>query len=182
MEPRLSSSRKWSPLPKEFLSQVRGVFQENFKAQIGKGKVLVDGRIYPEELLILVGYKGANALKQSNFEVSIAYKKDKDNVLKLLHLAVDAGASLFEQIFTAQDDGDFPRLWQEVDFEGRKIFIQYSTVNSELEAEADKWLGRASGGDVAQGDWDDDVDPETIKAQLGLGDDDDEDGGGKKPH
>ena len=172
MEPRLKTSTKWTALPKDFLAQIHSALKETFAKQIGKGKVQVDGRIYPEEVLIRVGYAEPGRLKQSHFDVSVSYKKDKDNVLKMLHLAVDAGASLFYQIFTSPDD-DFPRIWQEIDFEGRKIHIQYTTENSELEGEADRILGLTK-DDLAQGDWDDEVSAESIKAQLGIDEDDEE--------
>jgi len=174
MQPRLSSSRKWTDLPKELTQQIRSVFKQNFKEQVGKGVVEADGKIFPEEILIRVGYRQEKVLKQINWDISIEYKRSKDNVLKLLHMAIDAAAALFEQAFSAEDDGDFPRKWEEVDFEGRKIYVQYSTVNSKLESEADKILGEAGSEGLAGGDWDEDegVDPEDIKKQLGVDDDD----------
>lgn len=172
MEPRLKTSTKWTALPKDFLAQIRTALKENFANQIGKGKVEVDGRIYPEEVLIRVGFAEPGRLKQSHWDVSVPYKKDKDNVLKMLHLAVDAGASLFDQIFTSPDD-DFPRIWQEIDFESRKIYIQYTTENAELEDEADGLLGLKK-NDLAQGDWDDETTAEGIKASLGIDEDDEE--------
>ncbi len=175
MDPRLSTSRKWSPLPTELMKQIQSVFKQNFSAQIGRGTIVAEGKIFPEEILISVGFRAEKAMRQANWLVSIAYKKNKDNVLQLLHLAVDAAASLFEQTFSAESDKDFPRLWEEVDFEGRKIYVQFTSANSELEAEADKLLGvKVEPGKVAQGDWDEDLDPEAIKAQLGIDDDDDE--------
>ncbi len=173
MEPRLKTSKKWTSLPKDFLSQIRAALKENFALQIGKGQVEVDGRIYPEEIVIRVGYRTPGTLKQRSWDVSVGYKKDKDQVLKILNFAVDAGASLFDQLFSAESDEDFPRLWQEIDFEGRKIHIQYTTVNSELESEADRLLGLAK-NDLAQGEWDEEIDAEMVKAGLGL-DTDDED-------
>jgi hypothetical protein len=180
MEPRLSTSRKWTPLPEELVKQIRSVFKQNFKEQIGSGTIEAHGKIYPEELLIGVGLRQKGSLRQNNWEISIAYKQSKDNVLKLLHTAIDAAASLFEQFFAAESDEDFPRKWEEVDFEGRKIYVQYNTVNSELEGEADKILG-ATGGGLAQGEWDEDedVDPEEIKKKLGV---DEDDGGGGEVH
>jgi hypothetical protein len=172
VEPRLKTSTKWTALPKDFLAQIRSALKENFANQIGKGTVQVDGRIYPEEVLIRVGFAEPGRLKQSHWDVSISYKKDKDNVLKMLHLAVDAAASLFDQIFTSPDD-DFPRIWQEIDFEGRKLHIQYTTENSQLEDEADRILGLKK-DDLAQGDWDEDISPESIKAQLGIDGDEEE--------
>lgn len=175
MQPRLKTSKKWSPLPKELIQQIRSVFSQGFQEHTKGGKIEVNGRIYPEEILIRVGYRELGALKQSNWEISIAYRKDKDNVLKLLHLAVDAIGALFEQFFGSEHDHDFPRIWEEVDFENRAIYVQYTTHNSELEAAADKILGVSGESDeVAQGEWDADVDPEQIKASLGLSSDDED--------
>jgi hypothetical protein len=181
MEPRLSTSRKWTPLPEELVKQIRSVFKQNFKEQIGSGTIEAHGKIYPEEILIGVGIKQTGSLRHNNWEISIAYKQSKDNVLKLLHTAIDAAASLFEQFFAAEDDADFPRKWEEVDFEGRKIFVQYTTANSELESEADKLLGIASKSKLAQGDWDEeeDIDPEDIKKKLGVDDEEEDDDGGE---
>src|SRR4051812_31160682 len=116
MEPRLSTSRKWSPLPPELITQIKGIFKTNFKAQIGRGTIDVNGRIFPSEILISVGYREGKDLKQSNFVISIEYQRNKDNVVKLLHMAVDALASIYEQFFAAEDDDDFPRVWERVDF------------------------------------------------------------------
>jgi hypothetical protein len=174
MQPRLSSSRKWSALPAEFLKQVQGVFEESFKKEIDGGKVTVQGKIFPEEVLIRVTYKKAKSLKESGFDISVGYKQPKDNVLKILHMAVDAGASLMEQLFTNEDDHDFPRTWEEVTFENRPIYVQYTTENGELETEANKLLGFEDDDDLAGGTWedDDDIDPAEIKSKLGLEDDD----------
>lgn len=177
MEPRLKTSSKWSPLPPELVRQIQSVFKKSFGSHLGGGTIEAAGKIFPQEILISVGFRSEKSIRQSNWMISIGYQKSKDNVLNLLHLAVDAAASLFEQTFAAENDSDFPRLWEEVDFEGRKIYIQFSTANSQLESEADKLLGVSGGSEIAQGDWDDDIDPEAIKAQLGI-DDDDDDGGG----
>ena len=175
MDPRLSTSRKWNPLPSELLKQIQSVFKQSFSAHIGGGSIVAAGKIFPEEILISVGFRAEKSIRQANWVISIAYKKNIDNVLQLLHLAVDAAASLFEQTFSAESDKDFPRIWEEVDFEGRKIYVQFSSVNSELEAEADKLLGKKEDPEkVAQGDWDEDLDPAVIKAQLGIDDSGDE--------
>lgn len=176
MQPRLSSSRQWTALPKELITQVNSIFRQNFKEAIGAGKIEVDGRIYPGEILLLIGYRAPKGLKQSNFEISMTYKREKDNVLKLLHLAVDAAASLFEQFFAAENDHDFPRIWESVQFEGRELFIQYTTTNTELESEADKLLGLKGDERLAEGDWDpDEESAEKIKARLGVDGETDDD-------
>lgn len=168
MQPRLRSSRKWTPLPAELVEQIQSVFHDNFQQHIKGGTVEAGGRIYPEEILVVVGFRPEGVLKQNNFEVSIGYRRDKDNVLKLLHLAVDAVGSLFDQFFNSEKDHDFPRIWQEVQFEKRSIYVQYTTTNTELENEANKLLGLEEGEELVGGEWEDEVSPEQIKAQLGI--------------
>ncbi len=168
MHPRLKTSKKWSPLPKEFLKQVESVFKQTFKAQVGTGKIVTEGRIYPEEILVSVGYHPGKGLRQSNFEVSIAYKKDKDNVIQLLNLSVDVAASLFEQFFAAENDQEFPRLWQEFDVDNRPVYVQFSGTNTELEKAANKLLGEHADEGLTGGDWDDVGSPAEAKARLGI--------------
>lgn len=175
MQPRLSSSRQWTALPKELITQVKSIFGQNFKDSIGEGHIEVDGRIYPGEILLMVGYRAPKSLKQSNFEISMAYQREKDNVLKLLHLGVDAAASLFEQFFAAENDHDFPRIWESVPFEGRELFIQYTTTNTELEGQADRLLGLKGEEGLAKGDWEaEEETAEEIKARLGVNGEEDE--------
>lgn len=189
MQARLKTSKKWTAIPKELATQIKQVFKQSFQSQMGNGTVHADGRIYPAEILMRVGFKpSGGGLKQFNWDISIEYKRDKDNVMKLLTMAVDVAGSLFEQFFAAENDHDFPRIWHEVDFEGKKLFVQYHTENTELETAANKLLGLEPGEEMlAEGEWDDDVTPETIKAQLGIDEesedfpDDDEGSGDKKP-
>ncbi len=194
MQPRLKVSKKWSAIPKELSVQIKQVFKQTFQTQMGTGTVHADGRIYPSEILMRVGFKPSDGgLRQFNWDISIEYKRDKDNVMKLLTMAVDVAGSLFEQFFSSENDHDFPRIWAEVDFEGKKVFVQYHTENTELESAANKLLGLEPGEEMlAEGEWEDDITPEAIKAQLGIDEegedlpDDDDDGGkgggGKTSH
>ena len=172
MQPRLSTSKKWTALPRELTTQMQTVLTESFRAKLDAGTITADGRIYPDEILIVVGLKAPKRLRQAGWEISIAYDQRKDNVLKLLHLGMDAAGALFEQIFAVEDDSEFPRLWQRVEFEKREIYVQYTTVNPDLESEANRLLGVSEGEELIGGDWDEDVGPEHIKATLGLADDD----------
>jgi hypothetical protein len=173
MQPRLKTSQKWTALPPELLGQMKTVLGENFREQIGTGSFEADGRIYPGEILIVTTTQRPGSLRQSGFEVSLAYRQSKDNVLKLLHLGVDAVGALFEQLFAAATDEEFPVLWSPVQFEGREVFVRYTTANTRLEAEADRLLAQSEEDGIAGGDWDAEIDPALIKAQLGIGDDED---------
>ena len=150
MEPRLKPSSKWTSLPKEQLQQIKEAFAEKFKEALQGGAILVEGRIYSEELILCVGYAKSLALKQSNFEVSLQYDKDKQNALKLIYKAVDCIESMMHEYFSHQEKIELPRSWHPLKFEGQEVFVQYSTVNTELEAWANQLLGKSSANGLIQ--------------------------------
>ncbi|MBX3040247.1 MAG: hypothetical protein KF789_05995 [Bdellovibrionaceae bacterium] len=139
MQPRLKSSQKWTELPKEYVDQIRTAFMENFGTQIGEGKLLIEGRIYPQEILLRVGYLEAGRLAQTNFEVSMDYKPEE--AVERIHNCIDAAASMMMEYFEEDGEVDFPYVWKPFPFQKKTIYLQFSTENSELEAEADRLLG-----------------------------------------
>lgn len=142
MNPRLSSSKNWTPFPPEFLEQVQELVAETFEEYLIEGASLhLDGRIFPEEILFRLGIKTNGQLKQSNFEASASYQAESQNAKKIMHHCIEAAAAMMAEYFEIEDDTDFPREWTEFNFEGTLLFLQYSTVNTELEAEADRLLG-----------------------------------------
>ena len=141
MHPRLPSSVKWTPLPKELTEQIRDIFLEAFSKQLSGTKLVVEGRIYPEELLLRVGQLVPHTIRQANFEVSIGFDPKKQNALKEIHFAIDIAASMMEEYFNQESLDEFPLHWQKFDSNGKVAYIQVSSVNSELEAQADQLLG-----------------------------------------
>lgn len=170
MQPRLKYSSKWTPLPAELTQQIQDLFTENFSTYANEGHFFVEGRIYLKEVLLGVGYRPHQQLKQTNFEISIEYNRNKDNMLQMIHLAVDCAASLMDQYFTAENP-DFPVSWQSVDFMDRPIYWQYTSVNTELEAQADRLLGENTEEGLMQGE-DEEEDLAVKISMLGLADED----------
>jgi hypothetical protein len=141
MQARKTTSKKWTAFPPEFSAQIESVFKENFAEQLKESKLIVEGRIYPEEILLRVGVLEKGRLKQSNFEVSIDYKSDDPEALDRIHNLVDVAASMMTDYFETDGEVEFPYSWKEFPFKGHPIFLQYSTENSELEAQANALLG-----------------------------------------
>lgn len=141
MIPRKKESKKWTDLPKEFSTQIKSVFEQNFKVQLDGKKLLVQGRIYPSEILLRIGINRPGELRYQNFEVSLDHSKIKQDAISQIHIAVDAIASLMVEYFENQEDHEMPFVWQEYPFEKQKIWLQYSSVNPDLEAEANRLLG-----------------------------------------
>lgn len=157
MNPRLSSSKTWTHFPEEFLEQVQNLVSENFEEHLIDGASLhLEGRIYQEELLFRLGIKITGQLKQNNFEVSAQYNPAAQNVKKIMYHCIEAAASMMAEYFewynrpstaaeeTTSEEIDFPREWTEFNFEGLPLFMQYTTINSDLEAEANRILGASN--------------------------------------
>ncbi|MCB0342411.1 MAG: hypothetical protein H6626_03755 [Pseudobdellovibrionaceae bacterium] len=180
MDPRLKSSKKWTRLPKELLEQIVGVVSETFKKPLAGQKVIAEGRIYQAELLLRVGHLEPGRLQQANFEVSIEFDPKKENALKLIHTGLDAIGSMLQQYFDGLDLQEFPWEWQSFELNKKTLHLRVSTVNTDLEAEADRLLAVASDEMLVEGE-DQDVEEQAVYEMLGLNDDDEE-GGGHTTH
>ncbi|MDG0816545.1 hypothetical protein [Bdellovibrio svalbardensis] len=141
MNPRLKSSKKWTNFPKEYSDQIEAVFKENFAQFLDDAELVIEGRIYSEEIALRVGYHQSGRLAQANFEVSMNYSQNEQDVLTRIHNCVDAAASMMLEYFDNEGIVDFPYTWTEFPFQGKKLYLKYSTENSSLEAEANKLLG-----------------------------------------
>ncbi|WP_413561494.1 hypothetical protein [Bdellovibrio sp. HCB209] len=141
MNPRLKSSKKWTNFPKEYSDQIQAVFNENFAQYLDDGELIIEGRIYTEEIVLRVGYHESGRLAQANFEVSMNYSQEQQDAVTRIHNCVDAAASMMMEYFEKEGEVDFPYVWQEFPFQGKKLYLQYSTENSNLEAEANRLLG-----------------------------------------
>lgn len=174
MEPRLESSKKWTSLPEELIEQVKSVLVETFDKEAEKGEFVVAGRIYPEELIVRIGYIEEGRITQANGEVSITYNPKKDNIHKLIGTAVDCAGGLIE-IYFENPEEDFPREWQEHTFDKRQLFLKFTTVNDELEKKADEILGQIDLDALVKGE-DVEIEIDAIKDMLGISDEDDDKG------
>jgi hypothetical protein len=141
MSPRRPSSKKWTAFPKEFSDNVHAVFKDSFGAKIGDATLILDGRIYPEELALRVGIREKGRLKQANFETSVDYEADKPETLDRIHDLVDVCASMMMEYLETDGEVEFPFAWKEYPFKGKSIYLQYNGENSELEEQANALLG-----------------------------------------
>ncbi len=143
MQARLKTSKKWTQFPQEFLEQVTAVFNDNFSEYLDAGKIIVEGRIYANEILFRAGYLENGKLRQSNFEASVSYdaQNDSEGVLNKIHLCVDASASMMMEYFEFNGEVNFPYVWKAVPFKNHEVFMQMTTENSDLEKEANRLLG-----------------------------------------
>jgi hypothetical protein len=154
MEPRLKTSKKWTPYPTELLEQIREVVEVFFADyEVGNGKFVIEGEIYPEEVLLRIGISRPGQLRQDNFEASLQYDVKNDKPLDLIHMMTDfLGEAWINYLEDEPEDESLPRQWQKNYFENREIHLRYSTANSELEAQANALLAAGGAKQLVYGD------------------------------
>lgn len=176
MNPRLKSSKKWTAFPREYTEQILNVFRENFGEQLRDSKLVIEGRIYPEEVMLRVGIAKQGQLRQTNFEVSMDHSPKAKDTIERIHNCVDAAASMMMDFFENEEGVDFPKTWKEYPFQEKTIYLQSSTENTELEAEADRLLGLDDGGLLKESGDDEATGPVDL---TGLTDDPEDEGPGE---
>ncbi len=142
MEPRRKTNKKVksTSLPVEYVKNIKDVFSKAFKTRLGKREIYVEGRMFPTELILCVGYKpDPKGLRQINFEASIDHT-GKD-VFEKLGVCIDALSSMMDQYLESDESDELPVEWTSFDFEKQKIYLRTSGRNTNLENEANKLLG-----------------------------------------
>ena len=107
---------------------------------LDQAELFVDGWIYPEEVILQVGFLPEGKIAQSNFEASIDYSSKQIDAFDKIHHCLDGIGALIEE-FRQNPNSEFPREWKKVVLNRQDIFVRYTTHNTNLEAEADRLLG-----------------------------------------
>ncbi len=145
VEARRPSSKKWTSFPKEYVAQIRSVFQESFAPSLGHSVLVVEGKIFAEEICLRVGFREHTALRQNNFEISVDFNSNKDNAVEKIYQCIDAVAMLITSYFDGTPASDYPNTWKLYEFEKKPVYFQFSTINTDLENAADALLGEENG-------------------------------------
>ena len=147
MKPRYKLSHKWTLFPTEFSEQIKSIYTTNFANELGQNiQVFVEGRIYPKEIMLRVGLHTKGELKHFNFEASVdlpkaAAEDSEKAIFDQISLMVDSIGTLISEYFENDHDIELPYVWTETNFSGKKVWIQHSSENPDLEAQADALLG-----------------------------------------
>ena len=154
MQPRKKTSKKWTAFPGDYTAQIREALAETFPEPSAKGTFEVEGRIYGGEVLLRIGYLPNGKLAQANFEISADVETGGKNTLEKISICIDAAASMMADYFEKDQVSEFPLLWASYPFQDETIYLQFSSLNSKLEAEADRLLGLSSDSLVRDADED----------------------------
>ncbi len=146
MSPRNQSKAPWTSLPEEFAFKVLSALEKDFAPQSKNGEFIVEGKIFDNEILIRIGYLEGGRIRQVNFEASFDYDGEKTDIIENFYICIDALGVWMHEYFEKvekDEDIDLPLVWRGSDFKNNTVFLQFSTVNSRLEQEADRLLGLA---------------------------------------
>ena len=144
MTPRLSTSvtKNKTKLPPDSLKLISESFAENFADFLKDKEVVAEGVLYLDELILRVGFREPGALRQFNFEVSLEYSiENKEEVMEKIYSGTDAIQAMMEEYVAANGDIEFPEQWKSYDFGDQSVWARVSTVNGDLESQADELLG-----------------------------------------
>ncbi len=145
MQPRLKTSTQWSPFPEELCLLTAEVLSERFKDEydLENAQFVVEGQIYAHEIVGRYGLRFEGQLKQMNFELSIEYDSEKEKALDCIQRSMDVVDHLWEELLEDDlDDSELLPTWESLTFEKKTYFFRYSTVNTQLEEEADRLLAQ----------------------------------------
>ncbi len=135
-----STAKLKQELPKDSIKLIREVIEKNFPQLSKDNEVVVKGQLFPQEILLLIGFRKKEGIKQSNFLSSIDHNLKKKNTMSQIYLSVDAIGSMIQQFVEADEDIELPGDWTEFSLEGQKIFMRFDTANTELEEKANLLL------------------------------------------
>ncbi len=147
MDPRNKSKSAWTGLPEEFSFKVLSALEKEFPEKAKNGEFIVEGKLFEQEILIRIGYLENGRLRQMNFEASLDYDPEKSEILDNFYTCIDCLGVWIRESFKNMDEDeslDLPLSWRATDFQGQTVFLQYSSVNSRLEQEANRLLGIGS--------------------------------------
>ncbi len=137
-EPRMPTSAKH--LPQNLPLDLAGIIRESLLQKytfFSDKDLIVQGAIYPEELILLVGFKEKKSLRQFNFECSIGYHNDEEavdsGVLEKFHKGADSLDVMINEYIEAAGDIEMPKTWSHFNFENEQVYLKTSNINTEVE-------------------------------------------------
>jgi hypothetical protein len=149
---RKKQTKKPTSLPKDFLNTVSGLFQKQFKTNLGGATFLVYGDLYTDEAVLAVSLSHPKSLPAASLHISTDLHKgvaeDPSKVTDRLKVMVDVAASWFSQCFQAgngletvlNEMTDADPAWQDLEWEESKLFVKLNRANYTLEKAANEFL------------------------------------------
>ncbi len=139
LAPRLKTHLKPAPFPKDYIKLIHETFIENYGKYLESNeRILVEGAIYPKEMLIRLTLIGA--IKTLNCTASIDLDIKKNTLDNHVHILIDSLGAFFDEYFLEDRDVTIGEEWKSYDLRTKMVYMKTSTVNEALEEESNKLL------------------------------------------
>ena len=144
---RNKSSKIGKTIPHEWSEGVSRLMNEAYKNECNQNGRYFDvyGRIYQEELLLIVSYlseKDEHSAPITCFISSTAAQiRNEETVKETQKNFIDVAGLLFDEIFNSTDWNEFEPNWQEVSHKNQTYYYKISRENINATIEADRLLG-----------------------------------------
>ncbi|MBY0516840.1 MAG: hypothetical protein K2P81_08035 [Bacteriovoracaceae bacterium] len=146
---RKPTSNPGKALPQEWLESVSLVLNETYAEQCVAHKRQFDvfGRLYPQELLVIIGFLPKESTNESavscflscDFQEIETPQKVKETQANFM----DVAGLFYDEYFANSEWSDWEPQWQEVEWKGKKYFYKMTRENIRLTLEADRLLREA---------------------------------------
>lgn len=152
---RKKTTKKPSALPKDFLHTVANLFEKQFAKKSRGSAFLIFGDLYPDEVVLCVSLTHPKSLRSASLHLSSdlpdGLVEQPEKLTEILKGLVDVAASWFAQTLEGGEGldsvlaemKDMDPNWQEVQWEGAKIFVKLNKDNYTLEKAANDLLKKA---------------------------------------
>ncbi len=141
LDPRLESSKAFTKAPIEFDEAVKALFEEHFTDEAKKGSFDAQTYIYPNEIIIRIGYLESNSIAQVNFIVSADFDSETQDIIEISDFILLGLKDVFSNFFINPKREELPYVWSPVRESNDSLFYKYDATNYALENEASKLLG-----------------------------------------
>lgn len=135
IKPKNTVNKTYSKLPSELTKAISDEFESTLK----KPGFVSFAQVYINEIVLRVGYRPENSIKQVNFDLSANIEPEGLKPLEILEKLIDSAKDLFHSYFQEEDVKEFSPSWADV--ANTQISYRFDGTNTELEEEANRLLG-----------------------------------------
>lgn len=129
------------------MEKVQKAIEKELFQYSNNGQIILNGRIFSDEIVLSLGFLAKNSIRQVNFVVSADIEPSPEEENPPFLLTIEKGLHFLQlcllDYFERKEElvEDFPKVWHKVQFNDETLFVRIDPTNSELESEANKILG-----------------------------------------
>jgi hypothetical protein len=132
-------------LPIDFKVEFESLLEDTFSDKKPNNDYIFEvfGKIYPDEILLMVCFFHADNLGRIPVSCFISADVDENNAQrphKILSMMVDLTGKFFDEYFAEEEFEDFEPNWQPTEFKNQQFYFKVTRENIALSLQADELL------------------------------------------